>query len=174
MAASTQRPNDDGAASGSIRGAARLSAVQAIYQLDATSVPVERLVAEFVQHRLPESPQPAGGSPAGREFFSELVMGVAGERVALDALIGGVLAKGWTIERLDRVLHSILRCGAYEISMREDIPPRVAISEYVSIARAFFDGNEPGFVNGVLDSLARSQRADEMKARPGDTPAETG
>ena len=58
--------------------------------------------------------------------------------------------------------------------MREDIPPRVAISEYVSIARAFFDGNEPGFVNGVLDSLARSQRADEMKARPGDTPAETG
>lgn len=174
MAAATKPRNNDGAASASIRGAARLSAVQAIYQLDATSVPVERIVAEFVQHRLPESPGPIGGNPAGREFFSQLVMGVAKGREALDALIEGALAQGWTIERLDRVLHSILRCGAYEISMREDIPPRVAISEYVGVARAFFNGDEPSFVNGVLDSLARSQRADEMKARPGDTPAKAG
>lgn len=174
MAASTKLHKNDGAASASIRAAARLSAVQAIYQLDATSVPVERIVAEFVQHRLPESLEPFGGNPAGREFFSELVMGVARGRNALDVLIEGALAEGWTIERLDRVLHSILRCGAYEIAMCEDIPPRVAISEYVDIARAFFNGNEPGFVNGVLDSLARSKRADEMKARPGDAPAEPG
>ena len=174
MAASTKPRNSDDEAGASLRSTARLSAVQAIYQLDATSVPVKRLVAEFVQHRLPDSLAPIGGDQAGREFFSELVMGVAKAREALDVLIEGALAEGWSIKRLDRVLHSILRCGTYEISMCEDIPPRVAISEYVGIARAFFDGNEPGFVNGVLDNLARSARADEMKARPGDAPAEPG
>jgi len=174
VAASNKPRKNDGAIRASVRSAARLSAVQAIYQLDATSVPVNRIVTEFIQHRLSAPPEPIGGNPAGQEYFSEIVKGVAEERKALDTLIEGALAKGWSIERLDRVLHAILRCGAYEISMREDIPPRVAISEYVDIARAFFNGNEPGFVNGVLDSLARNQRADEMKARPGDAPAEPG
>jgi len=171
MAATTRRQRIDGANSASVRSAARLSAVQAVFQMDATSMPVERIVGEFVQHRLPEA---SGGGEADREFFSELVKGVANARADLDSMIESVLAEGWTIERMDRVLLSIIRCGACEIALRADIPPRVAISEYVDVARAFFDGNEPGFVNGVLDTLARSRRADEMEARPGDAPAETG
>ena len=174
MGVSGKQQSNDRTAGPSIRRAARLSAVQAIFQLDATSAPVERIVTEFVKHRLPETPDPIGGNPAAVDFFSELVRGVAEGREELDAMLEGVLAEGWSVERLDRVLHSILRCGAYEIAMRDDIPPRVAISEYVDIAGAFFDAKEPGFVNGALDRLARSRRANEMKARPGDRPARSG
>jgi N utilization substance protein B len=144
------------------RHAARIAAVQATYQVDATGMPASRVLAEFVEHRFPSPEARATYAGADREFFSELVRGAADERSRLDDMIEASLAEGWSAERIDRVLHAILRCGAFEVVCREDIPPKVAINEYVEVARAFFEGNEPGFVNGVLDAIARKVRAAEM------------
>ena len=148
------------------RHAARIAAVQAAYQVSSTGVPASKVLAEFVEHRL-SSPE---GQPvyagADRAFFGELVRGVAAEKASLDEAIAAALASGWTIERVDRVLTAILRCGAFELLRRADIPPRAAITEYVEIARAFFEGEEPGFVNAVLDAIARKVRASEMGNKP--------
>ena len=132
------------------RRAARLAAVQAIYQLDMNAAQSNSVVAEFVTHRL--------GRDADRALFADLVNGVADRLADLDRMIGEALVEGWTVERLETVLRAILRAGTYELVARADVPPRVAISEYVEIAHAFFAGREPGLVNGVLDRLARLLR----------------
>jgi N utilization substance protein B len=156
------------------RRAARLAAVQAIYQMAATGAPAERVLAEFLRHRLPSPEARAAYEGADRTFFAEIVRGVATDRPHLDEVIGAVLAQDWTLDRLDRVLHAILRAGAYEISQRADIPARAVISEYVDVARSFFEGKEPGFVNGVLDRLARAVRPDEMGQRSGEPSTDPG
>jgi transcription antitermination protein NusB len=145
------------------RSMARLAAVQALYQIDLTSASPEPVVAEFRRHRLEEA---AGGAPADHEFFGDLVEGVYARRAEIDALLTPLLATGWTLERLETVLRAILRAGAFEIVARGDIPGRVVIDEYVSVARAFFDGQEPGVVNGILDRLARQVRAGEFESQP--------
>jgi len=139
----------------SARRAARLAAVQALYQLDMNDVAPAVVIAEFVAHRLEQH--------ADRPLFSDLVESVAARVVEIDTLIGGALVEGWTVERLETVLRAILRAGAYEILARPDIPPRVTISEYVEIAHAFFGGREPGLVNGVLDRLAQERRAGDLE-----------
>ena len=144
------------------RRAARIAAVQATYQVDATGMPAHRVLAEFITHRFSSPEDAPTYMGADREFFAELVNGVAEERVRLDEIVESSLAKGWSAERIDRVLHAILRCGAFEVVCRTDIPPKVAINEYVEVARAFFESDEPGFVNGVLDTIARKARAAEM------------
>jgi len=156
------------------RHAARVAAVQASYQIDATGTPASRVLAEFVEHRFPSPEARSTYAGADRAFFSELVRGAADERSRLDEVIEGALAEGWSAERIDRVLRAILRCGAFEIVCRIDIPPRVAINEYVEVARAFFEGDEPGFVNGVLDTIARKTRAADMEKKPGAAVAGTG
>jgi transcription antitermination protein NusB len=138
----------------SARRAARLAAVQALYQLDMNDVAPAVVIAEFVGHRLE--------AHADRQLFSDLVGQVAARVVEIDGLIGGVLVEGWTVERLETVLRAILRAGTYEIVARRDIPPRVSISEYVEIAHAFFGGREPGLVNGVLNRLAQERRAGDL------------
>jgi N utilization substance protein B len=152
------------AARRSRRGAARLAAVQALYQIDLTSASPEPVVAEFRRHRLEEDE--AGGVPADRAFFDELVVGAYTRRAEIDALLAPLLAAGWTLERLETVLRAILRAGAFEIVARGDIPARVVIDEYVSVAHAFFSGQEPGVVNGILDRLARQRRAGEFESQP--------
>jgi N utilization substance protein B len=138
----------------SARRAARLAAVQALYQLDMNDVTPAVVIAEFVGHRLEQH--------ADQPLFSDLVGNVAARVEEIDGLIGGALVEGWTVERLETVLRAILRAGAYEIVARPDIPPRVSISEYVEIAHAFFGGREPGLVNGVLNRLAQERRAGDL------------
>jgi len=170
-----QKPNDGaGKLEPTKRHSARIAAVQATYQIDATGMTAERVRAEFVKHRISSSDAQSGYGEADPDFFSELVRGVSEARVRVDEAVEAALTKGWTADRIDRVLHAILRCGTFEILCRRDIPPKVAINEYVDVARAFFDGDEPGFVNGVLDTIARKNRAAEMGKNSGAAFAGTG
>jgi N utilization substance protein B len=162
MTASGARQVDGRAGRSGGRHAARLAAVQAIYQIGAAGATVEQVLTEFVRHRIdaPEAKDSYAG--ADRALFADIVRGVDGRRAALDEMLAAALAENWTVDRLDRVLHAILLAGAYEIVARTDIPPRVVISEYIDLAHAFFDGREPAMVNGVLDRLAHVVRRDEM------------
>lgn len=155
------------------RGVARLAAVQALYQINASDTPPEDVIGEFVRYRL-KSGDVTGedGGPAGEadvELFLAIVRGAVAEQDMLDEMIQSSLAEGWALQRMDKVLLAILRAGAWELFARTDVPPRVAITEYVDVAHAFFDGKEPGFVNGVMDKLARLLRADDMAPRAPDS-----
>ena len=142
------------------RRAARLAAVQALYQIELTSDPADAVARKFLEHRLGRERDDE--IEADQSLFADIVQGVASRRRELDALIASVLVEGWTVERLELVLKLILRAGAYELQARPDVPARVCITEYVDLAHAFFDGKEPGLTNGVLDRLARMLRPDEM------------
>ncbi|MDA0786431.1 MAG: transcription antitermination factor NusB [Proteobacteria bacterium] len=155
----------------SARGAARLLAVQALYQMDIRGGSAEATVMEFIQHRT-ELPVPsdddedaAGPRDADKALFADLVQGVARDRKELNAALDGCLDGANTMERLEPLLRAILGAGAYELRSRDDIPARVAISEYVRLTDAFFEGKEPGLVNAVLDRLARVIRNDETATR---------
>ena len=140
------------------RSAARLAAVQALYQQEMEGTPTARLLKEFHDHRLGATIEDAQYHDAERDFFDDIVTGVQARRKDLDALIARRLAEGWTLERLDRPMRAILRAGAYEIIARADVPVGTVISEYVDVAHAFYDKRESGFVNGLLDAIAREAR----------------
>ena len=140
------------------RSAARLAAVQALYQQEMEGTPLARLLHEFHEHRLGATIEDAQYHDAEREFFDDIVQGVSARREEIDGLIAGRLAEGWTLERLDRPMRAILRAGAYELIARTDVPVGSAISEYVDVAHAFYDKRESGFVNGLLDAIAREAR----------------
>ena len=143
--------------------AARLAAAQALYQIELTGVSAERALGEFLEHRVKDDEDGAAFAGADRALFAEIVRGVAAEREAVDGMVASALSEAWAPERLDRVVRAILRAGAFELLSRAKSPARVVINEYVDVAHAFFDGKEPGFVNGVLDRLARIVRPQEME-----------
>ena len=140
------------------RSAARLAAVQALYQQEMEGTPLARLLHEFHEHRLGATIEDAQYHDAERDFFDDIVQGVCARREEIDGLIAGRLAEGWTLERLDRPMRAILRAGAYELIARTDVPVGSAISEYVDVAHAFYDKRESGFVNGLLDAIAKEAR----------------
>ena len=140
------------------RSAARLAAVQALYQQEMEGTPLARLLHEFHEHRLGATIEDAQYHDAERDFFDDIVQGVCARREEIDGLIAGRLAEGWTLERLDRPMRAILRAGAYELIARTDVPVGSAISEYVDVAHAFYDKRESGFVNGLLDAIAKEVR----------------
>jgi N utilization substance protein B len=142
------------------RSAARLAAAQALYQRAMGGTPTARLLAEFHDHRLGREVEPDGEllADADRAFFDDLVTGVLARTAEIDTAIGERLARGWTIDRLDRLMLQILRCGAYELIARPDIPAAAVVSEYVDVADAFFPRTEVGFVNALLDRMARTVR----------------
>jgi N utilization substance protein B len=140
------------------RSAARLAAVQALYQQDMEGTPVARLLKEFHDHRLGATIEDQTYHAAEREFFDDVVTGADARREEIDALIAARLAQGWTLERLDRPMRAILRAGAYELIARSDVPVGSVISEYVDVAHAFYDKRESGFVNGLLDAIAKQAR----------------
>ncbi|MGQ0558427.1 MAG: transcription antitermination factor NusB [Sphingosinicella sp.] len=140
------------------RSAARLAAVQALYQQEMEGQPVAVLLHEFHHHRLGATIDDVEYEEAEVDFFDDLVTGVDARRDELDASISGRLAEGWSIERLDRPLKAILRAGAYELAARADVPAATVISEYVDVAKAFYAAREAGFVNGLLDGLAKELR----------------
>jgi len=145
------------------RSVARLVAVQALYQLELNrETDPEVVVREFARHRLDHEIDGDRYGEADPALFSDIVRGVAADLDRLDATISGVLTEEWPLPRFDAVLRAILRAGAYELVHRRDVPPRVSINEYTTIAHAFFSGKEPGLANGVLDKLGRTLRAAEM------------
>jgi N utilization substance protein B len=141
------------------RSAARLAAVQALYQQEMEGTPLPRLLDEFHQHRLGRTIEDVTYTPAETDFFDDLVKGVDARRAEIDAAIAGKLAAGWTLDRLDRPMRQILRAGAYELVARIDVPTGSVISEYVDVADAFYAKREKGFVNGLLDAVAKALRA---------------
>ncbi len=153
------------ARTGTARSAARLAAVQALYQREMAGGTVPGLLYEFHNHRLGATIEDAEYKPADTAFFDDLVAGVAARTQEIDALIAANLAPGWAIDRLDRPLRGVLRAGVYELIARPDVPTATVIDEYLDVAHAFYDARETGFVNGLLDAVARSARGDA--AAPG-------
>jgi N utilization substance protein B len=144
------------------RGAARLAAVQALYQMDLGGATVPDVLTEFQNHRLGKEIDGEQYRDADGAFFREIVTGVVDDQRALDPAIDAALAADWPLQRIDATLRAILRSGAFELAHRSDVPGRVVISEYVDVAKAFFEGEVPAMVNAVLDVLARRLRPDEF------------
>lgn len=140
------------------RSAARLAAVQALYQHEMEGTPRAKLLDEFHQHRLGRAIEEDQYAEADVDFFDDLVGGTLARRDEIDALLDERLAEGWTLARLDKTMLQILRAGAYELLARPDIPVGTAIGEYVDVAHAFFEPRDAKFVNGVLDAVAKAVR----------------
>jgi N utilization substance protein B len=149
------------------RGASRLAAVQALYQMDVGGTPIEDVLAEFETFRLGGELDGVRYRDADPAFFRDIVSGVVRDQRDLDPLIHETLLSSWPLARIDVTLRSILRAASHELKSRPDVPAKVVISEYVEIARAFFEGEEPGITNGVLDSLARKLRGSELSPPAG-------
>ena len=140
------------------RSAARLAAVQALYQQEMEGTPTPRLITEFHHHRLGATIEGDTYAEAEISFFDDLVSGALARREEIDTLIAERLAEGWNLDRLDKPMKAILRVGAYELIARPDVPVASVISEYVDVADAFYDKREKGFVNGLLDAIAKVAR----------------
>ncbi|MGD9470659.1 MAG: transcription antitermination factor NusB [Novosphingobium sp.] len=141
------------------RSAARLAAVQALYQQAMEGTPLVQLLDEFHQHRLGAEIEDERLADAEVSFFDDIVKGVDARRDEIDGLLAERLAAGWTLARLDRTMLQILRAGTYELVARADVPTASAISEYLDVAHAFFDEREAKFANGVLDAVAKAVRS---------------
>ena len=140
------------------RSVARLAAVQALYQMDVSGVGVEAVVREFGDHRFDHIIEGVDMAKADTVFFAELVRGAVKSQGDVDKIVVAHLATGWRLERIDATARAILRAGAFELLHGPDTPTEVVIDEYVGIAKSFFEGAEPGFVNGALDAIARHAR----------------
>lgn len=140
------------------RSAARLAAVQALYQVEMESPELHLLLDEFHMHRLGAEIEDVEYAPADVAFFDDVVRGVVARRDEIDALLASKLAEGWSLPRLDRTMLQILRAGAWELMARNDITVGTVINEYLDVAHAFFDKREAKFANGVLDAVAKAVR----------------
>jgi transcription antitermination protein NusB len=140
------------------RSAARLAAVQALYQMDMESISLARLLDEFHAHRLGEEIEDVGIANAEVSFFDDVVSGVDARRAEIDGLIETNLGEQWKLSRLDKTMLQILRAGTYEILARADVPTGSVINEYMDVAHAFFDAKDAKFVNGLLDAVAKDKR----------------
>jgi N utilization substance protein B len=144
------------------RGAARLAAVQALYQMDISGTGLNDILAEFESHWLGREVEGAQYLPAEAAFFRDVVSGVVRDQRALDPQIDTALEQGWPLKRIEAVLRAALRAGLYELENRRDVPARVVVAEYADVAAAFVERDETGMVNAVLDQLARKHRGDEF------------
>lgn len=155
------------------RRAARLAAVQALYQWDQTGGKADAIVAEFSTHRISRAAaadtvgSDASMAPADRKLFAEIVRGVAGDVSEIDDMLAAVLSDDWQVDRLESILRAVMRAGAFELAHRLDVPPKVVISEYIAVADAFFGDKETAMAHGVLDRLAHELRPAEMVAGGG-------
>ena len=145
-----------------LRRAARLSAVQALYQMEIAGRGASSVIREFRDHRFGMDGEGPEIVEADEDFFEALVAGVVDRQAKVDPAIDKLLAEGWRMDRLDATVRAILRAGGYELFERSDVPARVVIDEYVDVANAFFEGSEPKFINAALDRCARQARPDEF------------
>lgn len=140
------------------RSAARLAAVQALYQQAMEATPLPSLLDEFHRHRLGATIEDMQFAQAETAFFDDIVSGVVARGSEVDAQLSAKLAEGWRLERLDKTMLQILRAGVYELMARPEIATGTVINEYIDVAHAFFDAREAKFVNGVLDAVAKAVR----------------
>jgi len=140
------------------RSVARLAAVQALYQMDVSGLGAEAVVREFRDHRFDRDMDGETLAPADEEWFARIVRGVTTDQMEIDRSVRKRLASGWKLERLDATARAILRAGAFELMRQAEVPIEVVIDEYVEIAKSFFEGPEPGFVNAALDGIATDVR----------------
>lgn len=147
------------------RSAARLAAVQALYQMDVSGKGVIDALAEFEAFWIGREVEGITFQPSDIEFFRNVLSGVVQNQRAIDIKVDAALAAGWPLKRIEAVLRAILRAGAYELMFRKDVPVRVTISEYVDVTHGFYGADEPGLVNAVLDNIARDVRAGELEKK---------
>jgi len=140
------------------RSVARLAVVQALYQMETGGAGVETVIREFTDHRFDRDLEGETLAKADEAFFAAVMRGVVADQAQVDPAITRRLATGWRLDRIDATARSILRAGAYELISRGDVPAEVVIDEYVEIAKSFFEGPEPGFINAALDAIARDER----------------
>jgi len=148
------------------RSAARLAAVQALYQMDVSGKGVIDALAEFEAFWIGREVEGITFGQAENDFFRDILAGVVRDQRSIDVKVDAALADGWPLARVEAVLRAILRAGTYELMFRKDVPARVVISEYVEIAHSFYGEDEPGLVNAVLDAIARQIRVGELEGRP--------
>ena len=163
----SRHPRKSGASSGFPLSSARLAAVQALYQMDLAATDVDKVIAEFTLHRLPEATQDQPIFGADPVFFAEILRGVVRRQRDIDPAVDQTLATGWRLFRVDSILRAILRAATFELLERPDVPAKVVINEYINVAKAFFNDEEPKVVNGVLDRLAHTMRAAELPSKAG-------
>ena len=137
------------------RSTARLGAVQALYQMDVGDTSLEEVLVEFSAFRLGKEVEGEQYLSADHDFFKQIIKGVINAQLSIDPMIDNSLSDEWPVARIDATLRAILRAGAYELTSRKDIPAKVVLSEYIDIAKAFFEGEEAGMVNAVLDKIAK-------------------
>ncbi len=158
----TSDPKSSGVRPANKRGAARLAAVQALYQMDVAGIGILEIVTEYETYRLGQELDGAQYLEADPQWFRLVVSGVVDGQKKLDPIIHDALTDDWPLSRLDTTLRAILRAGAFELTGKPDVPVAVIVSEYVDIAKAFFDGEEPKLVNAVLDRVARKERGPKV------------
>lgn len=146
------------------RKAARLAAVQALYQIDLAGATAEQVLGEFIKHRLGHEVDGTVYVAADPTLFTDIVRGTIARRAEVDAMVNDALAGHGPLERLELLLRAILRAGTYELFAHADVHPRITINEYVDVTHAFYAGRESGLINGVLDRLARVLRPEELAA----------
>lgn len=147
------------------RTAARVAAVQALYQMDLAGTDLNAVIAEFLNVRFKAEGCEETVEGADRQFFADVLRAVLRLQREIDPLVDKQLAAGWRLVRVDSILRAVLRAGVAELIDRRDVPARVVINEYVNVARFFFAEDEPKVVNGVLDKIARAVRAAEFEAK---------
>ena len=144
------------------RSAARLAASQALYQMEIADKGLNDILAEFEAHWLGQEIEGDSYTPADLAFFRDVVSGVQRDQLPIDRALDGTLAEGWPLRRVEALMRAILRAALYELRNRPDVPARVAVTEYVDVAAAFFGPDESGMINAVLDALARQTRSAEF------------
>jgi transcription antitermination protein NusB len=144
------------------RSAARLAASQALYQMEIADKGLNDILAEFEAHWLGQEIEGDAYTPADLAFFRDVVSGVQRDQLPIDRALDDTLADGWPLKRVEALMRAILRAALYELRNRPDVPARVAVTEYVDVAAAFFGPDESGMINAVLDALARQTRSAEF------------
>lgn len=167
MAEAAKKPAGKGGGGGSrrpgvARSAARLGAVQGLYQMDIGGTDLADVLAQYGGGRLGDGFEDGQCGEADFGFLKSIIEGVVNDQALIDRKVNGCLGEGWTLARLDAIARAILRAGGFELMFRDDVPGKVVINEYVEVAKAFFNGSEPGFINGALDKLARERRPEEF------------
>ena len=157
-----KKPEPKGERKANRRGAARLAAVQALYQMDVGGTGINEVLAEFESFWIGNEVEGDQYLPAEGAFFRDVVQGVLRDQKKIDPLIDDVLQRGWPLARVEAILRAVMRAGTYELEHRKDIPGRVVISEYVDVAHAFVERDETGMVNAVLDQIGRQFRPDDF------------
>jgi len=145
-----------------LRAAARLAAVQALYEMEVADKGLNDIFAEFETHWIGREVEGAQYKPAEVAFFRDILSGVLADQHAIDRALDEALARGWPLTRIEALMRAILRAGLYELKARPEVPARVAIKEYIDVAAAFFAKEEAGMINAVLDALARQTRPQEF------------